>query len=112
MMIATVDRQGSSDTTFQDGYRSAMADAGRIIDGLEARIKELEDEKKPISILDAPKDGSPVIVETTLRQPLLVHWSNDNGGQWVSHGAALTRISLGDKCLPIHPWPDEEDKYG
>ncbi len=68
----------------------------------ESHVEQL----KPIKLQDAPRDGSPVIVETRMGQALLVHWQSSGGdGQWVSQGAALTDISLTRLCLPISPWP-------
>jgi len=76
---------------------------------LVAEIERLRAAQAPILLHDAPKDGSPVLVETRTGQPLLVHWVHTGGGngEWVSQGANLTSVSLNRKqCLPIVPWEE------
>lgn len=81
------------------------------IDMLRAQavcISELEAAAKPIDLSDAPRDGSPVIVETSTGRVLLVHWHRDTE-QWESQGARLTDISLTKLCRPISPWAESKE---
>ncbi len=93
-----------------DRYAVEIRKLKKERDAALGRVRESEAAAKPISLSDAPRDGSPVIVETRMGQALLVHWQSSGGdGQWVSQGAELTDISLTKLCRPISPWAESKE---
>jgi hypothetical protein len=91
-------------------HEARAIERGSERDAARAEVERLRVMAAPISLRDAPRDGSPVIVETRMGQVLLVHWVSHGGdGHWASQGAELTDVSLTSLCRPITPWPERKE---